>query len=217
MLPGRAKSCVAGRWATWRAGDRWTYQRVSRQASLSDQSKGELSDQYARISTNFLELMENADAFRPRWLPSPNKHFRHLRHHVCLRATMSVSGEQHEIVNAESRELMPILFVGVIRLVPRTRSSHHIAAGTVANFGSKSGTRIINLLVSFSIPKFAQKPRQMLANFGIGTLAHRATCDGHRPATLMNASNRMSTMQASTREQITDAVRRILADRGITR
>jgi len=27
----------------------------------------------------------------------------------------------------------------------------------------------------------------------------------------------MSTMQASTREQITDAVRRILADRGITR
>ena len=33
----------------------------------------------------------------------------------------------------------------------------------------------------------------------------------------MNASNRMSTMQASTREQITDVVRRILADRGITR
>jgi acyl carrier protein len=33
----------------------------------------------------------------------------------------------------------------------------------------------------------------------------------------MNASKRMSTMQASTREQITDAVRRILADRGITR
>src|ERR1051326_6964570 len=44
-----------------------------------------------------------------------------------------------------------------------------------------------------------------------------ATCDGHRPAILMNASNRMSTTQASTREQITDAVRRILADRGITR
>jgi len=33
----------------------------------------------------------------------------------------------------------------------------------------------------------------------------------------MNADNRMSTMQPSTREQITDAVRRILADRGITR
>ena len=33
----------------------------------------------------------------------------------------------------------------------------------------------------------------------------------------MNAGNRMSTMQASTREQITDVVRRLLADRGITR
>src|ERR1051325_8311359 len=54
--------------------------------------------------------------------------------------------------------------------VPRTRSSHHIAADTVANFGFKSGTRIIAFLVSFSIPKFAQKSRQMLENFGIGTL-----------------------------------------------
>ena len=57
-----------------------------------------------------------------------------------------------------------------LALVPRTRSSHHIAASTVANFGFKSGTRIIDLLVSFSIPKFAQWARQMLANFGIGTL-----------------------------------------------
>jgi tripartite-type tricarboxylate transporter receptor subunit TctC len=56
-------------------------------------------------------------------------------------------------------------------LVPRTRSSHHIAAGTVANFGFKSGTRIIDLLVSFSIPKLARWSQQMLANFGIGTLA----------------------------------------------
>ena len=63
------------------------------------------------------------------------------------------------------------------RLVPRTRSSHHIAAGTVANFGFKSGTRIIELLVSFSIPKFAQKSRQMLANFGIGTLAREPASD----------------------------------------
>jgi putrescine transport system substrate-binding protein len=61
--------------------------------------------------------------------------------------------------------------VRVLALVSRTRSSHHIAAGTVANFGFNSGTRIIELLVSFSIPKFAQKSRQMLANFGIGTLA----------------------------------------------
>ena len=60
------------------------------------------------------------------------------------------------------------------RLVPRTRSSHHIAAGTVANFGFKSGTKIIAFPVSFSIPKFAQKSRRMLANFGIGTLDRRA-------------------------------------------
>ena len=33
-------------------------------------------------------------------------------------------------------------------LVPRTRSSHDFSAGTVANFGFKSGTRIIELLVS---------------------------------------------------------------------
>src|SRR5262244_2665700 len=56
-------------------------------------------------------------------------------------------------------------------LVPRTRSSHDFSAGTVANFGFKSGTRIIELLVSFSIPKFAQRSLRMLANFGIGTLA----------------------------------------------
>jgi hypothetical protein len=56
-------------------------------------------------------------------------------------------------------------------LVPRTRSSHDFAAGAFANFGFKSGTRIIELLVSSSIPKFAQSPLQILANFGIGTLA----------------------------------------------
>jgi len=43
-----------------------------------------------------------------------------------------------------------------------------------ANFGFKSGTRIIELLVSSSIPKFAQRSLQMLANFGIGTLAGEA-------------------------------------------
>src|SRR5262249_56861484 len=45
------------------------------------------------------------------------------------------------------------------------------AAGTFANFGFKSGTRVIDLPVSLSIPKFAQSPLRMLANFGIGTLA----------------------------------------------
>jgi hypothetical protein len=56
-------------------------------------------------------------------------------------------------------------------LVPRTRSSHVFSAGTVANFGFISGTRIIEWPVSSSIPKFAQRARRMLANFGIGTLA----------------------------------------------
>jgi hypothetical protein len=32
--------------------------------------------------------------------------------------------------------------------VPRTRSSHTVAASPIANFGFKSGTRIIELLVS---------------------------------------------------------------------
>jgi|SRR5215472_3169747 len=58
-------------------------------------------------------------------------------------------------------------------LVPRTRSSHDFSASTFANFGFESGTRIIDLLVSFSIPKFAQRSLRMPANFGIGTLARR--------------------------------------------
>jgi hypothetical protein len=61
--------------------------------------------------------------------------------------------------------------IQVEQLVPRTRSSHAFSAGTVANFGFKSGTRIIDWPVSSSIPKFAQRARRMLANFGIGTLA----------------------------------------------
>jgi hypothetical protein len=39
-------------------------------------------------------------------------------------------------------------YYGAFVPVPRTRSSHDIAASTVANFGFKSGTRIIDLLVS---------------------------------------------------------------------
>src|SRR5215813_6581986 len=41
----------------------------------------------------------------------------------------------------------------------------------VANFGFKSGTRIIELASVLSIPKFAQRSPRGLANFGIGTLA----------------------------------------------
>src|ERR1043166_2203276 len=39
--------------------------------------------------------------------------------------------------------------------VPRTRSSPHVAASAVANFGFKSGTGIIDLASVLSIPKFA--------------------------------------------------------------
>src|SRR5690242_14329768 len=44
--------------------------------------------------------------------------------------------------NREERAMRSVLPT----LVPRTRSSHQIAAGTVADFGFKSGTRIIDLL-----------------------------------------------------------------------
>jgi hypothetical protein len=59
-------------------------------------------------------------------------------------------------------------------LVPRSRRSHDPAAGTVANVGFKSGTRILGSLVSFSIPKFAPRSRRTIANFGIGTLVSGA-------------------------------------------
>ena len=39
-------------------------------------------------------------------------------------------------------------------LVPRTRSSHKFAERSDANFGFRSGTTRIELLVSLSIPKF---------------------------------------------------------------
>jgi hypothetical protein len=56
-------------------------------------------------------------------------------------------------------------------LVPRTRSSHEFAEHADADFGFKSGTKRIDLLVSLSIPKFVTSAPQMLTNFGIGTLA----------------------------------------------
>ena len=55
-------------------------------------------------------------------------------------------------------------------LVPRTRSAHHLAAGTVAKLRFTGDTRITDVPVSLSISKFARKSRQMLANFAIGTL-----------------------------------------------
>jgi hypothetical protein len=41
------------------------------------------------------------------------------------------------------------------------------------NFGFRSGTRRIELLVSLSVSKFVRGRRKMLTNFGIGTLAFR--------------------------------------------
>ena len=46
--------------------------------------------------------------------------------------------------------------VGIGTLVPRTRSSHKFAGRSDANFGFKSGTTRIDLLVSLSIPKFVR-------------------------------------------------------------
>jgi hypothetical protein len=83
---------------------------------LSDQSKAKLLIQRAPISTNFLELMENAAAFHARWLPLHDKHFTHSRNRVCVGAIM--------FVKAESSELMPIFNTDVIRL----RTGRHVTA-----------------------------------------------------------------------------------------
>jgi len=56
-------------------------------------------------------------------------------------------------------------------VVPRTRSLHDLAERSDANFGFKSGTTGIVLLVSLSIPKFVPTVPLLLTNFGIGTLA----------------------------------------------
>ena len=62
-----------------------------------------------------------------------------------------------------------LAFRTLMRLVPRTRSSHHIAARAFANFGFKSGTRIIDLTGVPLIPRFASSVPQGRANLGIGT------------------------------------------------
>src|SRR5215470_5114505 len=58
-------------------------------------------------------------------------------------------------------------------LVPRTRSSRTHAAGPIANFGFKRGTRSIRLLVSFRFRSSHESVLQGVANFGIGTLVAR--------------------------------------------
>src|SRR5690348_10910279 len=50
-------------------------------------------------------------------------------------------------------------------------NSHHIAARVFANFGFKSGTRIIDFASVPLIPRFASSVPQGRANLGIGTLA----------------------------------------------
>src|SRR5262249_7098762 len=63
--------------------------------------------------------------------------------------------------------------IAKLGLVPRTRSSPGVAARSVANFGFKSGTRIIDLLVSFDSEVRLGACRKVVANFGIGTLDAR--------------------------------------------
>src|SRR5690348_12134754 len=50
-------------------------------------------------------------------------------------------------------------------------NSHHIAARVFANFGFKSGTRVIGFASVPLIPRFASSAPQVWANLGIGTLA----------------------------------------------
>src|SRR5215510_6566130 len=59
--------------------------------------------------------------------------------------------------------------------VSRFRSSHNIAAGADANFGTKGTLAISILLVPLLNPKFAIDSRQRFANFGFGALARRRT------------------------------------------
>jgi hypothetical protein len=58
-----------------------------------------------------------------------------------------------------------------IGLGPQTRSSHKFAGHSDANFGFKSGTTGIALLVCLSISEVRTRAPQLLTNFGIRTLA----------------------------------------------
>src|SRR5215831_15516238 len=62
-----------------------------------------------------------------------------------------------------------------IGLVSRLRSSHNIAAGAGANFGTKGTPAISIVLAPLLNPKFAIDSRQRCANFGFGALARRRT------------------------------------------
>src|SRR5215510_6180311 len=64
---------------------------------------------------------------------------------------------------------------GASGLVSRFRSSHNIAAGSDANFGTKGTLAISIVLVPLLNPKFAIDSRQCCANFGFGALARRHT------------------------------------------
>src|SRR5215510_575198 len=62
---------------------------------------------------------------------------------------------------------------GASGLVSRFRSSHNIAAGSDANFGTKGTLAISTVLVPLLNPKFAIDSRQGCANFGFGALARQ--------------------------------------------
>jgi hypothetical protein len=70
-------------------------------------------------------------------------------------AAVSIRGD-----GIRSRRLTPAKYpAAIVGLVPRTRSSHKFAGRSDANFGFKSGTTRIELLVSLSIPKFVRACR----------------------------------------------------------
>src|SRR5690349_4278652 len=87
-------------------------------------------------------------------------------------------------------------------LVPRTRSSQDFSTTTVASFRFKSGTGVIESLVSFSIAKFAQRSRRMLANFGIGTLAAFAVIAAWALLLPIGAAAQQPQMQATPNDSL---------------
>src|ERR1700736_4436452 len=68
------------------------------------------------------------------------------------------------LIDSEVRTSAPKMLTnfGIGTLVPRNRSSHKFAERSDANFGFRSGTTRIELLVSLSIPKFVRARRKCL-------------------------------------------------------
>src|SRR5215469_18355861 len=90
---------------------------------------------------------------------------RHTLHYACGWC-LDLVGSPHMRAQFASTAVAGQMFQPDLdrALVPRTRNSHKLAEGPDANFGFKSGTTGLELLVSLSIPKFV-RARPMLTNF----------------------------------------------------